>query len=53
MNLIYALKESKVKDLVVASTTTGLADLAGKMEWGLTMLVKTKQIKRMITSYIG
>lgn len=53
MNLINAIRESKAKDLVVASTNTGLGDKEGKLDWGTALLIRTKQIKRMITSYIG
>lgn len=51
MNLINAVKESKVKDLTVASNNCGYAD--GKLDWGLSVLLRTRQIKRMISSYVG
>lgn len=53
MNLINAIRESKVKNLVVASTNAGLGDKEGKMDWGTALLLRTKQIKRMVTSYVG
>jgi 3-oxoacid CoA-transferase subunit A len=46
-NLILALVESKVKDLTVISNNCGVDD------WGLGLLLKNKQIKKMIGSYVG
>lgn len=53
MNLINAIKESQIKDLTIASNNPGLGDSEGKTDWGLGVLFKTRQIKRMISSYIG
>jgi len=53
MNLIQAVKESGVKDLIVASNNCGVGDKEGKKEWGLAVLLRNKQIKRMISSYVG
>jgi len=53
MNLINAVKESKVRELTVASNNCGFGDKDGKMDWGLSVLLRTKQIKRMISSYVG
>jgi len=46
-NLIIALRESGVKGLTVASNNAGVDD------WGLGLLLKTKQIRKMISSYVG
>ncbi|WP_257347857.1 CoA transferase subunit A [Pseudalkalibacillus decolorationis] len=46
-NLILALVESGVKDLTVISNNCGVD------EWGLGLLLKNKQIKKMIGSYVG
>lgn len=46
-NLITALRDSAVKGLTVASNNAGVDD------WGLGLLLKTKQIRRMISSYVG
>jgi 3-oxoacid CoA-transferase subunit A len=46
-NLIKALAASDVKDLTVISNNCGVDD------WGLGLLLKNKQIKKMIGSYVG
>lgn len=46
-NLIMALVEKGVKDLTVISNNCGVDD------WGLGLLLKNKQIKKMIGSYVG
>ncbi|TLS38244.1 CoA transferase subunit A [Pseudalkalibacillus caeni] len=46
-NLILALVESKVKDLTIVSNNCGVDD------WGLGLLLKNKQIKKMVGSYVG
>lgn len=46
-NLILALVEIGVKDLTVISNNCGVD------EWGLGLLLKNKQIKKMIGSYVG
>ncbi|WP_079529452.1 CoA transferase subunit A [Halobacillus hunanensis] len=46
-NLILALKDSGVKDLTIISNNCGVDD------WGLGLLLKNKQIKKMIGSYVG
>ncbi|WLD91911.1 CoA transferase subunit A [Alkalihalobacillus sp. AL-G] len=46
-NLILALVESGAKDLTVISNNCGVDD------WGLGLLLKNKQIKKMIGSYVG
>ena len=45
--LIIALRESGVKDLTVVSNNAGVDD------WGLGLLLKTRQVKKMISSYVG
>ncbi len=46
-NLIKALKEQKMTDLTVISNNCGVDD------WGLGLLLQDKQIKKMISSYVG
>lgn len=46
-NLILALAETGVKDLTVISNNCGVDD------WGLGRLLKNRQIKKMIGSYVG
>lgn len=46
-NLIKALCVKHVKDLTVISNNCGVDD------WGLGLLLKNKQIKKMISSYVG
>ena len=46
-NLIGALVKKGIKDLTVVSNNAGVDD------FGLGLLLKTKQIKRMISSYVG
>lgn len=46
-NLIQALVDKGVKDLTVISNNCGIDD------WGLGPLLKNKQIKKMIGSYVG
>ncbi|WP_347549764.1 CoA transferase subunit A [Pseudalkalibacillus hwajinpoensis] len=46
-NLIIALKDRGVKDLTVISNNCGVD------EWGLGILLKNKQIKKMVGSYVG
>jgi 3-oxoacid CoA-transferase subunit A len=46
-NLILAMVETGVKDLTVISNNCGVDD------WGLGLLMKNKQIKKMIGSYVG
>ena len=45
--LIIALRDSGVKDLTVVSNNAGVDD------WGLGLLLQTRQIKKMISSYVG
>src|SRR5688572_14207873 len=46
-NLILALRESGVKDLTCVSNNAGVDD------WGLGLLLQTRQIRKMISSYVG
>ncbi|HVZ92306.1 MAG TPA: CoA transferase subunit A [Rhizomicrobium sp.] len=46
-NLIFALKESGVKNLTVISNNAGVDD------FGLGLLLQTRQIRKMISSYVG
>lgn len=46
-NLIAGLLSSKVKDLTVVSNNAGVDD------FGLGLLLRQKQIRRMISSYVG
>ncbi|MBA2875361.1 CoA transferase subunit A [Thermaerobacillus caldiproteolyticus] len=46
-NLILALAETGVKNLTVISNNCGIDD------WGLGILLKNRQIKKMIGSYVG
>lgn len=45
--LIIALRDSGVKNLTCVSNNAGVDD------WGLGLLLKTRQIKKMISSYVG
>ncbi len=46
-NLILALRESGVKELTVISNNCGIDD------FGLGLLLQTRQIRKMISSYVG
>jgi 3-oxoacid CoA-transferase subunit A len=46
-NLIVALRETGAKDLVCVSNNAGVDD------WGLGLLLQTRQIRKMISSYVG
>ena len=46
-NLINEISKSKIKDLIVASNNAGVDD------FGLGQLLATRQIKKMISSYVG
>ena len=45
--LIIALRDSDVQNLTCVSNNAGIDD------WGLGLLLKTKQIKKMLSSYVG
>ena len=45
--LILALRDSGVTGLTIASNNAGVDD------WGLGLLLKTRQIRKMISSYVG
>src|SRR4249920_2150017 len=46
-NLIAALVKKGVKDLTVVSNNCGVDD------WGLGLLLRTRQIRKMVSSYVG
>lgn len=46
-NLIVALRDSGVKDLTCISNNAGVDD------WGLGLLLQTRQIRKMISTYVG
>src|ERR1044071_6416913 len=46
-NLILALRDSGVKDITVISNNCGVDD------FGMGLLLQTKQIKKMVSSYVG
>ncbi|TVS07526.1 MAG: CoA transferase subunit A [Phycisphaerales bacterium] len=46
-HLIMALRDTGVKDITCISNNAGVDD------WGLGLLLKTRQIKKMISSYVG
>jgi 3-oxoacid CoA-transferase A subunit len=46
-NLINALVDRKVTDLTCVSNNAGVDD------WGLGLLLQTKQIRKMVSSYVG
>jgi 3-oxoacid CoA-transferase subunit A len=45
--LIHALRDTGVRDLTIASNNAGVDD------WGLGLLLQTRQVKKMISSYVG
>lgn len=53
MNLIHAVQQSGAKQLTCVSNNCGFGDKEGKRDWGLSLLLRTKQVKRMISSYLG
>ncbi|MFD2333540.1 CoA transferase subunit A [Cohnella sp. GCM10020058] len=46
-NLIVALSETGVKDLTIISNNCGVDD------WGLGLLLRNKQIRKIVASYVG
>lgn len=46
-NLIMALRDSGAKNLTCVSNNAGVDD------WGLGLLLQTRQIKKMVSSYVG
>jgi len=46
-NMILALRDSGIKDLTCVSNNAGVDD------WGLGLLLQTRQIKKMISTYVG
>lgn len=45
--LILALRDSNVRNLIIASNNAGIDD------WGLGLLLRKRQVKKMISSYVG
>jgi len=45
--LIAALRDTGVRDLTIASNNAGVDD------WGLGQLLRTRQVRKMISSYVG
>jgi 3-oxoacid CoA-transferase subunit A len=45
--LILALRDAGVRDLTIASNNAGVD------EWGIGLLLQTRQVKKMIASYVG
>jgi 3-oxoacid CoA-transferase subunit A len=45
--LILALRDSGVRDLTIASNNAGVD------EWGIGLLLENRQVKKMISSYVG
>lgn len=45
--LILALRDSGVRELTIASNNAGVDD------WGIGLLLQTRQVKKMISSYVG
>jgi 3-oxoacid CoA-transferase subunit A len=53
MNLIEAVKVLNPKNLTIASNDCGYGDIDPAKDWGLAVLLRNKQIKRMIASFLG
>lgn len=47
MNLIHAIEQQGTKNLTVVSNNAGIDG------WGLGVLLRNKQVKRMVSSYVG
>jgi 3-oxoacid CoA-transferase len=53
MNLVNAVRTSGVKDITIASNSCGVDGKDLQTDWGLSMLLRTRQIKRLIFSHLG
>lgn len=54
MNLINAIRESEINNLTCVSNNCGYAAKGtSEKDWGLAVLLRAKQIKRMVASYVG
>jgi 3-oxoacid CoA-transferase len=53
MNLVNALRLKKVQNLTIASNSCGVDGKDIHTDWGLSMLLRTRQIKRLIFSHLG
>ena len=53
MNLVNAVRLSQAKNLTIISNSCVVDGKDLKSDWGLSMLLRTKQIKRMVFSHLG
>lgn len=53
MNLINAVRLSQASNLKIVSNSCGVDGKTLEEDWGLSMLLRTKQIKRLIFSHLG
>ena len=53
MNLVNAIRLKGIKNLTIASNSCGVDGKDLKGDWGLSMLLRTRQIKRLIFSHMG
>lgn len=53
MNLVNAVRLSGVKGITITSNSCGVDGKDLKSDWGLSMLLRTKQIKRLVFSHLG
>lgn len=53
MNIISAVAKAGIKNLTIASNNCGYGGKELGSDWGLSLLLRNKQIKRMISSYVG
>ena len=53
MNLVNAVSLSQAQNLTIASNSCGLGGASLEDDWGLSMLLRTRQIKRLIFSHLG
>jgi 3-oxoacid CoA-transferase subunit A len=53
MNLVNAIRLSGAKNLKITSNSCGVDGKDLKSDWGLSMLLRTRQISRMCFSHLG
>ena len=53
MNLVNAVRLSGAKQLTIASNSCGVDGKNIETDWGLSMLLRTRQVKRLIFSHLG
>jgi len=53
MNLVNAVRLKNIQNLTIASNSCGVDGKDLKSDWGLSMLLRTRQIKRLIFSHLG